>query len=151
MWNKQPSSPPQPSSPSEPVSASSAAAAAGLSRAVGGTTIIGSTMNIKGSLQSSENVDLNGQFEGQMDVKARLFIGPQAKATANLKVAELNVAGTVQGNVDATGRVTLRTGANLVGDVKTPGIVIEDGAFFKGGIDIMRGPVPDKNAPAKNS
>jgi cytoskeletal protein CcmA (bactofilin family) len=131
------------------VSASTAAAAAGMSRS-GGTTIIGSTMNIKGSLQSSENVDLNGQFEGQMDVKARLFIGPQAKAAANLKVAELNVAGAVQGNVDATGRVTLRTGANLVGDVKTPGIVIEDGAFFKGGIDIMRVPAPDKNAADKN-
>jgi cytoskeletal protein CcmA (bactofilin family) len=102
-------------------------------------------MNIKGSLQSSENVDLNGQFEGQMDVKARLFVGPQAKATANLKVAELNVAGAVQGNVDATGRVTLRTGANLVGDVN------EDGAFFKGGIDIMRAPAPDKSVPEKNS
>lgn len=73
-----------------------------------------------------------------MDVRGRLSIGAQAKATANLKVAELNVAGSVQGNVDATGRVTLRTGANLVGDVKTPGIVIEDGAFFKGGIDIIR-------------
>jgi len=122
-----------------------------MSRGAGGATVIGATMNIKGSLQSSENVDLNGQFEGQMDVKARLFIGPQAKATANLKVAELNVAGTVQGNVDSTGRVTLRTGANLVGDVKTPGIVIEDGAFFKGGIDIMRGPAPDNSVPEKKS
>jgi cytoskeletal protein CcmA (bactofilin family) len=122
-----------------------------MSRGAGGATVIGATMNIKGSLQSSENVDLNGQFEGQMDVKARLFIGPQAKATANLKVAELNVAGTVQGNVDATGRVTLRCGANLVGDVKTPGIVIEDGAFFKGGIDIMRGPASDSSVPEKKS
>jgi cytoskeletal protein CcmA (bactofilin family) len=115
-----------------------------MSRGTGGTTVIGSTMNVKGSLQSAENVDLNGQFEGQMDVKARLFVGAQAKATANLKVAELNVAGSVQGNVDATGRVTLRTGANLVGDVKTPGIVIEDGAFFKGGIDITRVPPAEK-------
>ena len=119
-----------------------------MNRTTGGTTIIGSTMIIKGSLQSAENVELNGQFEGQMDVKARLSVGAQAKATANLKVAELNVAGAVQGNVDATGRVTLRTGANLVGDVKTPGIVIEDGAFFKGGIDIMR-PASEKGSSEK--
>ncbi len=145
MWNKQsspPNPPASPASPSEP--ASTAVAAAGMGRT--STTIIGSSMNIKGSLQSSENVELNGQFEGQMDVKARLSVGAQAKATANLKVAELTVAGSVQGNVDATGRVTLRTGANLVGDIKTPGIVIEDGAFFKGGIDITRAPATEKKA-----
>jgi len=114
------------------------------------TTVISSSLSIKGSLKSSENVDLLGEFEGQIDVQARLFVGPEAKATANLKVAELILAGTVQGNVTATDRVSLRTGANLVGDVKTPGIVIEDGAFFKGGIDIIRAEAGAKAAPAKS-
>jgi len=111
-----------------------------------GTTVIGATMRIKGSLQSAENVNLNGEFEGQMDVHGRLVVGPEGKAIADLKVGELLVAGLVKGNVDAEQRVSLKQGANLVGDVKTPGIVIEDGAFFKGGIDIKRGAPPENAA-----
>lgn len=103
-----------------------------------GTTVIGATMRIKGSLQSAENVNLNGEFEGQMDIQGRLVVGAEGKAIADLKVGELLVAGLVKGNVDAQQRVSLKQGANLVGDVQTPGIVIEDGAFFKGGIDIKR-------------
>jgi cytoskeletal protein CcmA (bactofilin family) len=106
--------------------------------AAGVSTVIGATMRIKGSLQSPENVNLNGEFEGQMEVQGRLVVGPEGKAVANLKVGELLVGGLVKGNVDAGHRVSLKQGANLVGDVKTPGIVIEDGAFFKGGIDIKR-------------
>jgi len=113
-------------------------------------TVIGPTMRIEGSLQSTGNVDLYGEFQGEMEIQARLVVGTDAKAVANLKVADLLIAGTVEGNVHASERVSLKAGANLAGDVKTPGIVIEDGAFFKGGIDILRPAAGDKQAIARS-
>jgi cytoskeletal protein CcmA (bactofilin family) len=103
-------------------------------------TLIGETMRIKGNVSSKEAIQLNGELEGQIDLDDRLTIGPKGKAAANVKAKEVDVAGTVQGNLTASDRVVLRKGANLVGDVKTAGIMIEDGAYFKGGIDISKGP-----------
>jgi cytoskeletal protein CcmA (bactofilin family) len=102
-------------------------------------TLIGETMRIKGNVISKEALQLNGELEGQLDLDDRLTIGPKGKATASIKAKEVAIAGTVQGNVNASERVVLRKGANLVGDVKTAGIMIEDGAYFKGGIDISKG------------
>jgi len=104
------------------------------------STLIGETMRIKGNVISKEALQLNGELEGQVDLDDRLTIGPKGKATANIKAKEVDIAGTVQGNVNASDRVVLRKGANRVGDVKTAGIMIEDGAYFKGGIDISKGP-----------
>jgi cytoskeletal protein CcmA (bactofilin family) len=101
-------------------------------------TLIGETMRIKGNVISKEALQLNGELEGQMDLDDRLTIGPKGKATASIRAREVDIAGTVQGNVNAAERVVLRKGANLVGDVKTAGIMIEDGAYFKGGIDISK-------------
>ena len=67
-----------------------------------------------------------------------MTIGAKGKVEAGVQAKEVIIAGSVKGNVDAAERITLRAGANLVGDVKTAGIVIEDGAYFKGGIDITR-------------
>jgi cytoskeletal protein CcmA (bactofilin family) len=103
-------------------------------------TLIGETMRIKGNITSKEALQLNGELEGQVDLDDRLTIGPKGKATANIKAKEIDIAGTVLGNLNAADRVVLRKGANLVGDVKTAGIMIEDGAYFKGGIDISKGP-----------
>ena len=102
------------------------------------STLIGETMRIKGNVISKEALQLNGELEGQVDLDDRLTIGPKGKATANIKAKEVDIAGTVQGNVNASDRVVLRKGANLVGDVRTAGIVIEDGAYFKGGVDIAK-------------
>jgi cytoskeletal protein CcmA (bactofilin family) len=102
------------------------------------STLIGETMRIKGTLTSSEALQLNGEMEGQMDLEDKLSIGPKGKANASIKAKEVDIAGSVQGNVQASERVVLRKGANLVGDVKTAGIMIEDGAYFKGGIDISK-------------
>jgi len=101
-------------------------------------TLIGETMRIKGNLTSKEPLQLNGELEGQVELQDRLTIGAKGKATASIKAKEVDIAGTVQGNVDASERVVLRKGANLIGDVKTAGIMIEDGAYFKGGIDISK-------------
>jgi cytoskeletal protein CcmA (bactofilin family) len=130
MWNKE--EPPAPSSgtiPSRPATSPSVGA---------GATILGESIRIQGQVVSHEEIVLNGELSGQLELDQRLTVGAKGKVEANIKAKEVIVGGSVKGNVDAQERITLRAGANLVGDVKTAGIVIEDGAYFKGGIDIMR-------------
>jgi cytoskeletal protein CcmA (bactofilin family) len=135
MWTKdQPSSSqPSPSGaapyrPATPPATSSGAAA----------TILGETIRIQGQVSSREEIVLNGELSGQLELDQRLTVGPKGKVEANIKAKEVIIGGSIKGNVDAAERIPLRAGANLVGDVKTAGIVIEDGAYFKGGIDITR-------------
>ncbi|HML18263.1 MAG TPA: polymer-forming cytoskeletal protein [Bryobacteraceae bacterium] len=105
---------------------------------IGGGAIIGETMRITGDIFSKDELQVNGEVEGSLESESRLTVGPTGKADASVKAAEVVVAGAVNGNIQAVERIVLRKGANLVGDVKTAGIVIEDGAYFKGGIDITQ-------------
>jgi cytoskeletal protein CcmA (bactofilin family) len=98
---------------------------------------IGQTMRLRGEIYSDEELFLDGEIEGTLEVRHRLTIGPNGKVKANIKAKELVVRGSIQGNVEAAERILIMTGASIVGDVKTAGIVIEDGAYFKGGIDIL--------------
>jgi cytoskeletal protein CcmA (bactofilin family) len=113
----------------------------------GGGTVIGASVLIKGQITSQEDLRLEGEAEGQVHVEGRLTIGAQGKVRASITARELVTAGTVDGNVNATERVVLTKDSRLTGDVKTAGIVIEDGAYFKGGIDIVR-PAPTTQKPA---
>lgn len=102
------------------------------------TAAVGKTMRLRGDMSSDEELYMDGEIEGTLEVRHRLTIGPNGKVKANIKAKELVVRGSIQGNVEATERIMIMNGASIVGDVKTAGIVIEDGAFFKGGIDILR-------------
>jgi len=113
--------------------------AAGIGPATG-VTIIGETMRIQGTMASREEVHLNGDWEGQMEVDGCLTIGAGGKANAHIKAREVIVAGSAKGNVETIDRLVLRAGATLEGEVKTARIVIEEGACFKGGVDIVRPP-----------
>jgi len=108
----------------------------------GAVTVVGETLRIQGTLTSGEEIVVNGELSGELELNHRLTIGPKGKVEAGVKAKEVIIAGSVKGNVDAAERITLRAGTNLVGDVKTAGIVIEDGAYFKGGIDITRPATP---------
>ena len=134
MWNKdEPSPTPSGDAPLRPASTPSANA---------GATILGESIRIQGQVVSHEEIVLNGELSGQLELDQRLTVGAKGKVEANIKAKEVIIGGSVKGNVDAQERITLRAGANLVGDVKTAGIVIEDGAYFKGGIDITRPATP---------
>jgi len=95
-------------------------------------------MKIVGEVSSDEELYLDGDLDGKLYLRNRLTIGPNSKVNANIKAQEIIVFGTIKGNVESDTRVALRAGASIVGDIKTAGIVIEDGAYFKGGIDISR-------------
>jgi cytoskeletal protein CcmA (bactofilin family) len=98
---------------------------------------IGKSVQIKGELTGSEDLYLDGSIEGTIDLRDHsLIIGPNGKIKAAITARDLVVHGKVEGNVTATGRVELRRSCTLIGDVSTQRIVIEDGAFFKGAIDI---------------
>ena len=98
---------------------------------------IGKSVQIRGELTGSEDLYLDGEIEGTIDLRDHsLIIGPNGKIKASISARDLVVHGKIEGNVTATGRVELRKSCSLTGDVSTQRIVIEDGAFFKGAIDI---------------
>jgi len=102
------------------------------------TACIGKTTRLQGEIYSEEELYLDGEVEGSVEVRHLLTIGPNGTVKANVKARELVVSGSIHGNVEASDRISIMKGASIVGDVKTAGIVIEDGAYFKGGIDILR-------------
>jgi cytoskeletal protein CcmA (bactofilin family) len=102
--------------------------------------ILGRNVTVKGEIRGSEDLTIDGDVQGSIDLaENRLTIGPNGKvAVDSVKAREIIIMGTLKGSVDATEKVFVRKDAQLVGDVRTAGIVIEDGAYFKGGIDIRK-------------
>ena len=100
---------------------------------------IGKSVLIKGELSGSEDLYLDGEVEGSIELRDHsLTIGPNGHIRANINAKEIIVQGKVEGNITGTERVELRKSAVQVGDIATQRIVIEDGAYFKGGIDIRK-------------
>ena len=104
-----------------------------------GSASIGKAVKINGQIFSKEDLYIDGDVEGSIELQEhRLTIGPNGKVHSTVKAREVVVLGTIQGNVDASDRLEIRKDARLVGDIKTARIIIEDGAYFKGSIDIVR-------------
>ena len=104
-----------------------------------GTAALGKNVTIKGQIFAREDLMIDGEVEGTVECQEhRLTIGPNARVQAGLKAREIVIHGSIQGNVDATDKIDIKKEAKLVGDIKTSRIVIEDGAYFKGSIDISK-------------
>lgn len=100
---------------------------------------MGKSVIVKGQLFAREDLYIDGEVEGSVEMQEhRLTVGPNGKLLAGIKAREIVVLGTIHGNVEAGEKIEIRKDAKLVGDIKTVRIVIEDGAFFKGSIDIVR-------------
>ncbi|MGD1090789.1 MAG: polymer-forming cytoskeletal protein [Bryobacteraceae bacterium] len=114
----------------------------------GGTAVIGKSVIVKGQIFSREDLTIDGEVEGTVELQEhRLTVGPNGKVLASVKAREIVVLGTIHGNVETTDKIDIRKEAKLVGDIKTARIVIEDGAYFKGNIDIVRVETPRPVAP----
>jgi len=107
---------------------------------------IGSSMFIKGDIRTHEELLVDGEVEGSLESHSLLTVGPNGKVRANIKAREVVIFGRVQGNVEVTDKLAIREQGSLVGDIKTAGISIDDGAYFKGSIDIIR---PEPKVTAK--
>src|SRR5580692_10137000 len=100
---------------------------------------LGKSVIVKGQIFSREDLTIDGEVEGTVELQEhRLTIGPNGKVRASIKARELVVLGQINGNVETTDKIDIRKDARLVGDIRTARIVIEDGAYFKGNIDIVR-------------
>ena len=115
---------------------------------------IGKAVRISGQIYSKEDLYVDGDVEGAIELPDhRLTIGPNGKVHSSGKVhskvtaREVVILGNVQGNIDASDRLEVRRDARLVGDIKTGRIVIEDGAYLKGSIDIVK---PEKTKISAN-
>jgi cytoskeletal protein CcmA (bactofilin family) len=112
----------------------------------GGSATIGKAVKIVGQIYSKEDLFVDGDMEGTVEaLEHKLTIGPNGTVHASVRAREVAVLGTIQGNVEATDKIEIRKDAKLVGDIKTARIIIEDGAYFKGSIDIVK---PEPVRPA---
>jgi cytoskeletal protein CcmA (bactofilin family) len=155
MWSDRkqledsPRTTPAPGRPEAPVGS------AGRSADSQGGAVIGNGMIIKGQIRSAEHMYIAGEIEGSLHLAGYdLTVTADSRVRANVTAREVDISGSIQGNVDATRKITVRKGARLIGDLRTPGIVIEDGAYFKGNIEIVTHEARqngDEAAPAATS
>ena|SRR5262249_23425442 len=100
---------------------------------------IGKSLVIKGEVTGSESLYIDGRVEGSINLSGnRVTVGRNGVVSANINAREIVVLGKVRGNLTASDRVDIRSDGSLTGDVVAARISIEDGAFFKGGIDIRK-------------
>lgn len=100
---------------------------------------IGKSLVVKGEVTGSESLYIDGKVEGAINLPGnRVTVGRNGQVAANITAREIVVLGKVRGNVAASDRVDIRSEGSLTGDVTAQRISIEDGAFFKGGIDIRK-------------
>jgi len=100
---------------------------------------IGKSVVVKGELSGSEDLIIDGEVEGSIALRGQtLTVGPNGRVRANVEARNVVLYGRLDGDIHATDRVDLRKSASLAGNISTARISIEDGAFFKGGIDIQK-------------
>jgi cytoskeletal protein CcmA (bactofilin family) len=137
---------PEPSRPTPPTpsfepprAATPSAGAPGAAASTGEQATIGKSLVVKGEVTGSESLYIDGKVEGAINLPGnRVTVGRNGQVAANIVAREVVVLGKVRGNCQASDRVDIRSEGSLTGDVIAARISIEDGAFFKGGIDIRK-------------
>jgi cytoskeletal protein CcmA (bactofilin family) len=100
---------------------------------------LGPSLQMKGEITGSEDLVIDGSFEGIVQLNERsLIVGTTGNVTADIIAGEVVVYGSVKGNVRAKNRIEIKKDGSVTGNLTTPQILIEDGAFFKGSIEIGR-------------
>lgn len=156
MWNKRNDEPaalrpqgepvrnpaPTPIASPAPVAPAVATAASGPKQ----TAVIGPSMTIKGEIRAREELLVDGEVEGTLESQSLLTVGPNGKVKGNIKARQVAIFGSVRGNVEVMEKIAIREQGSLIGDIRGAGISIDDGAYFKGSIDIVR---PEPKVTAK--
>jgi cytoskeletal protein CcmA (bactofilin family) len=105
----------------------------------GSTARLGASLHVKGEISGNEDLHIDGSVEGLVQLEDRkLTVGASAKLTADVVAREVVVYGSVKGNLRARDRIEIKKDGSVVGDLTTARIMIEDGAYFKGSIEIDR-------------
>ena len=112
----------------------------------GSTARLGASLHVKGEISGNEDLHIDGSVEGLVQLEDRkLTVGASAKLTADVVAREVVVYGSVKGNLRARDRIEIKKDGSVVGDLTTARIMIEDGAYFKGSIEI------DKSSDSSDS
>ena len=111
-----------------------------------GTTLLGRSAVMHGEISASEDLQIEGQFDGTINLQENcLTVGPKGQVKAEIRARQVVVHGSVNGNVTAREKIEIRRTGHVLGDLVAAGVAIEDGAYFKGSIEILR--EGDKAAP----
>ena len=106
------------------------------------TSTINNTVRIDGNIFSSQDLIVDGQVDGNIEMPGHnLTVGPNAAVKADIKAQDVLIIGHAEGNVEASGLVELGAQCRVLGEIRTARILIQEGAYFKGGVDII---VPGK-------
>ncbi len=109
--------------------------------------VLGKNVVIQGQIRSREDLTIEGEVDGTIEMlEHRLTIATDGKVRADVKAREIEVRGSMQGKVEAVDKVFIRKSAELVGDIHSAGIIIEDGGYIKGSIELSRQPVNGQTA-----
>jgi cytoskeletal protein CcmA (bactofilin family) len=102
-------------------------------------TILGPSITLRGELAGDEDLAIEGQFDGSINLRDHcLTVGVKGQVKAEVEASRVIVQGAVTGNITARERIEIRKTGRVMGDLVSPGIAIEDGAYFKGSIEILR-------------
>jgi cytoskeletal protein CcmA (bactofilin family) len=153
MWGRREEAAPAPKAGAQPAlstppagepvhqapSASTTRSPAGAERGGRSQAQIGKSLKLLGEITGSEDLYIDGEVEGTIELRENsLTVGPNGNVRANVKARSITVLGRLEGNVKAGERIEIRKTGSLEGDLVTPRIVIEDGAVFRGSIDILK-------------
>ena len=159
MWKRdesvKPAAPPAPTPAAAPSAPAGAAPVVSEPRTQLGRDMvnIGKSVVIKGELSGSEDLTIEGQVDGRIDLKGNvLTIGPNGKIKAEIFAKAVVVLGEVTGNVNASEKVDIRDNGSVDGDIASPRVAIAEGAHFRGSVDMQRAgakaaPQPKPNQP----
>jgi len=104
------------------------------------SSYLGPGLHIKGQITGNEDLSIDSTVEGQVSIGGfRLTVGPGAHVEGDVVDREAVIWGKVAGNISAIDRIEIKKGSSIVGDIKTGKIAIEEGAYFKGSVEIDRG------------
>lgn len=95
-------------------------------------TILADDIDFTGNLKFTTSLKIKGKFGGEIDSTGHLFIGKNANVKANIKARHITIYGKVKGNIETLEKIELFSGAELIGDIKTPDFIIQSGCVFNG-------------------
>jgi len=107
-----------------------------------GSGFIGKSITVRGTLRGDSDLVVEGTVEGTIELRDQLLVQTGGRVSADVQVANLTVYGELTGSVAANAAVSINAGARVIGDISAPRVIIEDGARFKGRIE-MEVPLPD--------
>ena len=112
-------------------------------------SVIGATLSIEGTLTGEEDIEIEGRFGGEIKLlNSRVVIGATGDVTANVKAKTVTINGSANGDVEAGDQVEITATGSMKGDIRSPRVILHDGAKFRGRIDMEPDGIGEEQAPS---